>query len=100
MIGKAAFWLGLLVLLTPHEPDLGLGRPSAAVLEWSADRQDYIAPQQTKLFATDPAHALLSMRDDFLRRVPQMRADIRDSLNRREAAAAKPSRDGAAGPRF
>ncbi len=27
MIFRAAFWIGLVSLLTPHEPDLGLGRP-------------------------------------------------------------------------
>ena len=29
MIFRAAFWIGLVSLLTPHEPDLGLGRPGA-----------------------------------------------------------------------
>lgn len=27
MIFRAVFWIGLVSLLTPHEPDLGLGRP-------------------------------------------------------------------------
>jgi hypothetical protein len=29
MIFRAVFWIGLVSLLTPHEPDLGLGRPDA-----------------------------------------------------------------------
>lgn len=29
MIFRAVFWIGLVSLLTPHEPDLGLGRPGA-----------------------------------------------------------------------
>ena len=29
MIFRAVFWVGLVSLLTPHEPDLGLGRPGA-----------------------------------------------------------------------
>lgn len=29
MILRAAFWIGLVSLLMPHEPDLGLGRPGA-----------------------------------------------------------------------
>ena len=29
MIFRAIFWIGLVSLLTPHEPDLGLGRPGA-----------------------------------------------------------------------
>ena len=31
MIFRAAFWIGLVSLLTPHEPDLGLGRPGAGI---------------------------------------------------------------------
>jgi len=31
MIFRAIFWLGLVSLLTPHEPDLGLGRPGAGI---------------------------------------------------------------------
>jgi hypothetical protein len=29
MILRAAFWIGLVSLLAPHEPDLGLGHPGA-----------------------------------------------------------------------
>ncbi len=29
MIFRAIFWIGLVSLLTPHEPDLGLGHPGA-----------------------------------------------------------------------
>ncbi len=29
MIFRAVFWIGIVSLLTPHEPDLGLGRPGA-----------------------------------------------------------------------
>jgi len=29
MIFRAVFWIGLVSLLMPHEPDLGLGRPAA-----------------------------------------------------------------------
>ena len=35
MIFRAAFWIGLVSLLTPHEPDLGLGRPGAGTLQTS-----------------------------------------------------------------
>ena len=31
MIFRALFWIGLIALLMPHEPDLGLGRPDAKV---------------------------------------------------------------------
>jgi hypothetical protein len=32
MIFRTVFWIGLVSLLTPHEPDLGLGRPGAGTL--------------------------------------------------------------------
>jgi hypothetical protein len=31
MIFRAVFWIGLVSLLTPHEPNLGLGRPGAGI---------------------------------------------------------------------
>lgn len=31
MIFRAIFWIGLVSLLMPHEPDLGLGRPGAGI---------------------------------------------------------------------
>ena len=99
MIGKAIFWIGLLVLLTPHEPDLGLGRPSAAILESATVRQDYIAPHPMELIAEDLPHKLLSLREGLLRRAPQIRADIRDSLNRRKDASG-PLEDGESNRRF
>ena len=40
MIFRAIFWIGLVSLLAPHEPDLGLGRPGAgAVLSSPATAQ-------------------------------------------------------------
>ena len=33
MIFRALFWIGLVSLLVPHEPDLGLGHPGAGTLE-------------------------------------------------------------------
>jgi hypothetical protein len=32
MIFRAVFWIGLVSLLAPHEPDLGLGRPDAGTV--------------------------------------------------------------------
>ena len=31
MLFRAVFWIGLVALLMPHEPDLGYGRPHASV---------------------------------------------------------------------
>lgn len=33
MIFRALFWIGLVSLLAPHEPDLGLGHPGAGTVE-------------------------------------------------------------------
>ena len=100
MIGKAAFWLGLLVLLTPHEPDLGLGRPSAVFLESDTAPQNHGAPHRMEAFAANLPRALLSLRGQFLRRSSQMRAEIRYSLSQRNGAAAVPSQDVALGSRY
>jgi hypothetical protein len=35
MIFRAIFWIGLVSLLMPHEPDLGLGRPGAGTSQLS-----------------------------------------------------------------
>ena len=36
MIFRAVFWIGLVSLLAPHEPDLGLGHPGAGTLQTSS----------------------------------------------------------------
>ena len=44
MIFRAIFWVGLVALLMPHEPDLGLGRPAAIdsplpqIAAWTKDK--------------------------------------------------------------
>ena len=51
MIFRAVFWIGLVSLLAPHEPDLGLGRPgtgtspsSSATLQSAVDRLSRAGP--------------------------------------------------------
>jgi hypothetical protein len=34
MILRAAFWIAVVALLMPHEPNLGFGRPSDAAAAW------------------------------------------------------------------
>ena len=82
MLGKAAFWLGVTVLLTPHEPDIGLGRPSTASF-----------PGPSSLPATDwlgrlalgDVSLLAELQAHIIRRVPEMRAEIEESQKRRQA---------------
>ena len=44
MIFRAIFWIGLVAVLMPHEPDLGFGPPAGkagvpdAVAEWTRDK--------------------------------------------------------------
>jgi hypothetical protein len=44
MILRAIFWIGLVAVLMPREPDLGFGRPSAdsgltaALADWTRDK--------------------------------------------------------------
>jgi len=44
MIFRAIFWVGLVALLMPHEPDLGFGRPGAGqslipgAAAWASDK--------------------------------------------------------------
>ena len=35
MIFRAVFWVGVVALLMPHEPDLGFGRPSSTDMDSS-----------------------------------------------------------------
>jgi hypothetical protein len=91
MIGKAVFWVGLLALLTPHEPNLGLGRPSAAIPENTTVNDPYAAPQQREDFVSGLPRALQALRQDLLERTPQLRAEIRESLSRHAAPTSSPS---------
>lgn len=84
MIAKAVFWLGVLVLLTPHEPDIGLDRPSATFPGTGSANDVHVAPQKSEYLAATVPSAILALREDFLQRVPQIRADIRDSLGRQK----------------
>jgi hypothetical protein len=42
MIFRAVFWIGLVSLLAPHEPDLGLGRPGAGTSHFSSTIQSAV----------------------------------------------------------
>lgn len=57
MLIRAAFLIGLIYVLAPHEPDLGLGRPGAGVtLPSSASILSAIGLSAGKLSAGDLLH--------------------------------------------
>ena len=66
MIFRAIFWIGLVALLMPHEPDLGFGRPAQVgsnvagdVASWAKDKlqPDLKDPQNLCRYNTDACAA-------------------------------------------
>jgi hypothetical protein len=95
MIFRAIFWIGLVALLMPHEPDLGFGRPAQAgsnvagdVASWAKDKlqPNLKDPESLCRYNTDACAAGASMIDNFrsatLRSLAEVRADIKQ--NRRK----------------
>jgi hypothetical protein len=71
MIFRAIFWIGLVALLMPHEPDLGFGRPGAAgsalpeAATWASDK---LSPSDAASLCGANAQACAttaSLLDDF-----------------------------------
>ncbi len=91
MILRAIFWIGLVSFLMPHEPDLGFGRPGAAISSGSiADLirggSDIQAGAQNACAAHAPTCAgglsvLEGLQAFAVRSLDQVRADI--DANRR-----------------
>lgn len=90
MIFRAIFWIGLVALLMPHEPDLGFGRPasidtgvSAAAADWAKTKlQPGIAdPHSLCRYNMDACSAGANLLEDFrsatLKSLAQVKADIR-----------------------
>ncbi len=85
MIFRAIFWIGLVSFLMPHEPDLGFGRPGAALsaaapssigalIQASGAAQDACATHK------EACAGSLSILDGFqavaIRSMDQVRADL------------------------
>lgn len=50
MILRAVFWIGLVAVLMPHEPDLGFGRPgsvsfASGAVNWANDAAKAVNPE-------------------------------------------------------
>ena len=84
MIGRAAFWLGVIALLTPHEPDIGLEHPSVVAFNLplaadSGEERRGSGPLELALPAL-----IKSFKNDFRGRKPVLIKEIRESLRQRE----------------
>ncbi|MBV9694381.1 MAG: hypothetical protein JO261_11840 [Alphaproteobacteria bacterium] len=98
MIFRAVFWIGLVALLMPREPDLGLGRPAPAidpgagseVAAWAASKIDpRLASDPQLLCRANPAACsagaglVENVRTAALQSLAQVKADLRDNERRR-----------------
>ncbi|MBL6938743.1 MAG: hypothetical protein ISS15_09595 [Alphaproteobacteria bacterium] len=87
MLLRAVFWLGLVALMVPHEPDLGFGRPGPSAVATAGAPPSTIARliQNPSVQDACANHAVacaggLSILDSFqamaVRSLDEVRADI------------------------
>ncbi|HUO88125.1 MAG TPA: hypothetical protein VMU08_03050 [Rhizomicrobium sp.] len=83
MLFRAIFWIGLVSLLMPHEPDLGFGRPGAPAAGAAAPSLDALIASGGDTRAACIAAACgrgLSVLDGFhsvaMRSMDEVRADL------------------------
>lgn len=97
MIFRAMFWIGLVAVMMPHEPDLGFGRPAAVdsatvetgLADWAKTKlqPNLKDPQNLCRYNADACSAGATMLDTFraatMRSLADVKADIRDNGRRR-----------------
>jgi len=91
MIFRAIFWIGLVAVMMPHEPDLGFGRPASAaaadtgIADWARTKlqPNLKDPQNLCRYSTDACSAGATMLETFraatMRSLADVKADIRDN---------------------
>ena len=92
MIFRAVFWIGLVALLMPHEPDLGVGRPASPnagvtgdVTAWARDKlQSNLRDPQSVCSSNATACAagasfVDTIRGAALHSLAEVKADIRQN---------------------
>jgi len=97
MIFRAIFWVGLVALLMPHEPDLGFGRPVAIdsdvtgqVADWTkANVQPNLAhPAKLCRYNPEAGAKSLTLLDNFksaaVRSLADVKADIEQNGRTRQ----------------
>jgi hypothetical protein len=79
MLFRAIFWIGVVAVLMPHEPDLGLGRPGdvRAFLPGS-DRQTSLSCRGYGETCASALGALDSFQSIAVRSLAQVKADIEE----------------------
>ena len=91
MLFRAIFWIGLVALLMPHEPDLGYGRPHTAVslpsevTNWF-NREVQAHPDlcsEHHSVCTAGTNLLSGMQSLALRNLGQVKAEIEASQHQR-----------------
>jgi hypothetical protein len=89
MIFRAIFWVGLVALLMPHEPDLGLGRPvsldsnvTSEVVGWTKQNvQPNLAhPSELCRYNADACAKGFNLLDNFKSAAVRSLADVRADI--------------------
>jgi hypothetical protein len=89
MIFRAIFWVGLVALLMPHEPDLGFGRPASldsnvtsAVADWTKQTVQPNLAHPGKLCRYNPEACAkgLSLLDNFKSAAVRSLADVKADI--------------------
>jgi hypothetical protein len=90
MIFRAVFWIGLVALLMPHEPDLGFGRPASPdasvtsdVTAWAKDKLQSSTPESlcrgNATACAAGASFVDTIRGAALHSLAEVKADIRQN---------------------
>ncbi|MDE1938675.1 MAG: hypothetical protein KGI68_06625 [Alphaproteobacteria bacterium] len=85
MILRAAFWVALVAVLLPHEPDLGLGRPSLEGL-LPAKTPDWLSASVPTRACEDPQGTCVGglvladdLRSTILTNLDRVKAELKES---------------------
>ena len=91
MILRAIFWIGVVAVLMPREPDLGLGRPGASAPSALLARFESVFTPDTATCAKDPIacaaadHARGSIPDITARGLAEVKSEFDEARRAREA---------------
>ena len=89
MIFRAIFWIGLVAVLMPHEPDLGFGRPApidsdvtGQVADWTKENVQPNLAHPTKLCRYNPGACAkgLTLLDNFKSAAVRSLADVKADI--------------------
>jgi hypothetical protein len=94
MLIRAAFWIGIVALLMPHEPNVGFGRPNVAwwpgeALSWmdSAFGSPSEICKQGAACRTVLSGAMINPKDFAIRGISQAKAEIEQAERERASHA-------------